>query len=117
MGKIGLHKCHFFAKHGYYPREREEGNEFEVSVSVYYDISDAARSDALEESLNYENLHEEVKKVMEGPSVHLLEHLAHEIIKAIKARFSVKGPVVVKVEKLNPPIDGDVKSAWVELEG
>ncbi|MEX0812093.1 MAG: dihydroneopterin aldolase [Chitinophagales bacterium] len=116
MGKIGLENCQFFGHHGYYAKEKEKGNTFEVNVEVEYNFSEAAEKDDLRQGLNYEKLYEEVKSVMLGPSVNLLEHLAQQIIEHIKNKFKGIRAVKVKVAKLRPPIEGDIKSVWVEIE-
>lgn len=116
MGKIGLENCRFFAKHGFYDIEKQNGNTFEVNIEVNYDFSDASREDILDKSLNYEELYKEVEYVMNGASVNILEHLCHKIIDRIKSRFSEITFLKIRIAKLNPPIKGDIEKVWVEME-
>lgn len=117
MGKIGLENCRFHGYHGYYDAEKKKGNQFEVNLQVEYDFSSAAKSDDLNQGLNYELLYAIVKNIMEGDSVNLLEHLARKIIDSIKSSFKDIDLIRIKIAKLDPPIEGNIESVWIELEG
>src|SRR6188768_1668592 len=112
--RIALEGLEFHAFHGVYPHERESGNWFEVDIAVETDFSEAAQSDELAGTVNYETLFRMVKEEMEKPS-RLLETVAEKIVDdVLKALPSVKS-VELKISKLNPPIGGKCKKATVSL--
>ena len=113
-GRVALEGLEFHAFHGVYPHERESGNWFEVDIAVETDFSEAAQSDELAGTVNYETLFRMVKEEMEKPS-RLLETVAEKIVDdVLKALPSVKS-VELKISKLNPPIGGKCRKATVSL--
>ena len=113
-GRVALEGLEFHAFHGVYPHERESGNWFEVDIAVETDFSEAAQSDELAGTINYETLFRMVKEEMEKPS-RLLETVAEKIVDdVLKALPSVKS-VELKISKLNPPIGGKCRKATVSL--
>lgn len=113
-GRVALEGLEFHAFHGVYPHERESGNWFEVDIAVETDFSEAAQSDELAGTVNYETLFRMVKEEMEKPS-RLLETVAEKIVDdVLQALPSVKS-VDLKISKLNPPIGGKCKKATVSL--
>lgn len=114
-GKISLDDMRFYAYHGVMEQERRVGSEYSVSLIVEADLTDAARTDDVADTINYAELYELVKREMAIPSK-LLEHVAARIgQRAIEAYERITA-VTVKVTKLNPPMGGDSKGASVELK-
>ncbi len=116
MGIIALEGLSFFAHHGYYPQERETGNRFKVDVYLQTDFNEAALTDDLEGTINYEGVYKLVKQVMEGSKQYLLERLAQRIIDASAENYPHMKWMRVRISKLNPPIAGDIERVYVELE-
>ncbi len=115
MGIIELEGMHFYAYHGFYESERVAGNEFRVDVTIETDCSLAAKSDNLEDALNYQTVFDRVKEEMQAKS-NLLEHLANRILDALFNEFPASQYIKVKVSKLNPPMGGQVEKASITLE-
>jgi dihydroneopterin aldolase len=105
LDKITLTGMRFFAFHGCLEWERQHGNDFQVDLECNLDLSRAAESDALEDSIDYSELYKIVATEMEEPS-NLLEHVAGRIGKAIRAQFHQIANCSVTVTKFNPPYDG-----------
>ena len=114
-GIIELEGMNFFAYHGYYESERMAGNEFTVDVTIETDCSPAAKSDNLEDALNYQLVYDVVKQQMQIKS-HLLEHVAGRILDALCNEFTKVQRIKVKVSKMNPPMGGEVKKASITLQ-
>lgn len=113
-GKIILEGLEFHAYHGVYPHERDSGNWFEVDISVDTDFSEAARTDELSGTVNYETLFRIIKEEMEKPS-RLLETVAENIVKNIFRDLARVESLSLKISKLNPPIGGKCKKASISL--
>lgn len=114
MGMIELEGMEFFARHGCFPEEQTLGNMFCVDVRIEADLSKAAQSDLLEDTLDYQHIYSIVKREMEKPS-RLLEHLCGRILCALHAELKGIQSVTVKVSKKNPPIGGKVAQCSVAL--
>ena len=110
---IGLKDFEVYAYHGYYPEEREKGNNFIINIQVYLSAL-PSEEDELTDTLNYEELYQICNTEMQNTSK-LLETVAVRIVKQIQHRFSVMGGII-KIEKLNPPMDAKIHSSFVELE-
>ncbi|HET9054059.1 MAG TPA: dihydroneopterin aldolase [Cyclobacteriaceae bacterium] len=111
-GRIALEGLEFHAFHGVYPHERESGNWFEVDVTVDTDFSQAASTDELDGTVDYEAIYKAVKTEMDKPSK-LLETVGKNIVEEILAQFASVTRVELKISKINPPIGGKAKKATV----
>ncbi|WP_341227080.1 dihydroneopterin aldolase [uncultured Arcticibacterium sp.] len=112
MGLISLEGMEFFAYHGYYDEEQKIGNKYSIDLSIEADLSNAAESDRLKDTINYEELYQLVLSVMQTKH-RLLEHVAHDIIEKIKVTYGSVKKVTVGVSKYNPPIGGICERAKV----
>lgn len=95
-------------------QERLTGGDFTVSVRVSFPLGKAARTDNVDDTLNYATLYEIINKEMQKPSC-LLENVAGRIGGSIFAAFPGVDALTVKVTKLNPPTGGDMDGASIEL--
>ena len=103
--QIELRGLTFLAYHGVLPEERENGNTFVVDLVLDADISRAACTDELADTVNYAEVYEVVRREMAVPSL-LLEHVCGRIATALLDEFSALQRVRVGVTKKNPPIEG-----------
>jgi dihydroneopterin aldolase len=116
MGRIAVEGMHFHAYHGYYERERIEGNHFIIDVYLDTDFERAAEEDLISGTVNYELVYAEVKLVMKEKYL-LLEHVAQQVLEKLAEKFSQRIQYLkVRVSKLNPPIDGVVDRVYIEME-
>jgi dihydroneopterin aldolase len=116
MGLISLEGMEFFAYHGYYDEEQKIGNKYAIDLTIETDLTEAAESDRLKDTVNYEHLYKLVLHVMQKKH-RLLEHVAHDIIQQIKEEFTTVKTVTVAVSKYNPPIGGICERAKVVIQG
>ena len=115
-GKIILRDLAFYGYHGVAPEELELGQRFTVDLVLWLDLSAAAASDQLEDTISYALVYEQVQSIVEGAPSKLLEHLAGRIARAILAEPRV-ARVTVRVTKQTPPIKGMATgSAAIELD-
>lgn len=113
--KIYLDDMRFYAYHGVMEQERRVGGEYSVSLTVEADMTEAARTDDVADTVNYAELYALVGHEMAIPSK-LLEHVAARIGQHAIETFDRITAVTVKVTKLNPPMGADCKGAAVELK-
>ncbi|SOE22435.1 dihydroneopterin aldolase [Spirosomataceae bacterium TFI 002] len=114
MGLISLEGMEFFAYHGYYDEEQKIGNKYTIDLTIETDLSKAANTDKLSNTISYEELYEQVKQVMLQKH-RLLEHVGQQIIERIQDTYPQIVNVKVAVSKHNPPIGGICERAKVEL--
>lgn len=69
--------------HGVFDHERRDGQDFIVDVTVWMDLSLAAASDDLADTLDYGGLAQQAAQIIEGPPRDLIETVASEIAEAV----------------------------------
>ncbi len=116
MGIISAEGIRIYAYHGCMEEEAKTGRAFIVDVSVETDLEKAAASDAIADTIDYVKLYEIVKSEMAVRSK-LIEHAGQRIINSIRKKFPQAKGVRVKVSKLNPPVNGNLESVSVLMEG
>ena len=113
METLTLKSLQFRGYHGYYPKEREEGNDFEVDLIFSTNLRRAGDSDELGDTVDYQEILKTVESVMTGPSVKLIETLAKKIGDQLFDHFQQVQQLEVSVRKLHPPLD--VETAYSEI--
>ena len=113
-GIIELEGMEFKAYHGCLEQEKVRGNVFTVDFSGELDLSAAAESDNLADTLNYGEIYDIVADEMSIPS-ELLENVAGRIVKAIEAKFPKLISFSVRVSKKRPPVEGVAQWSRVTL--
>lgn len=111
---IFLKDIRFFAYHGVAPQETTIGNEFQVSLRLKTDLSRAAETDEVTDTVSYADVYEAVKAEMQIPSK-LLEHVCGRIVKRLFREFPAIEEVEIKLSKRNPPMGADIDCAGVEM--
>lgn len=115
MGLIAVEGLQFYSHHGYYKEEQILGGKYTVDIYMNLNIDEAAASDDLKKTINYEEVYLLTKAEME---VHarLIEHVCKRILDKIKAKYPDLISLKVRVSKYNPPLKGSVERVYVELE-
>jgi 7,8-dihydroneopterin aldolase/epimerase/oxygenase len=117
MDEITLKGLVFYGMHGLNPDERDLGQRFGVDLTVWLDLSAAARSDDLADSVSYSALFKLVRAEVEGEPSRLLEHLAGRILRMALGHDPRVERARVTVSKKSPPLKGSaVGEAAVSLE-
>lgn len=114
IGIIELEGMEFKAYHGCLEQEKVRGNFFTVDFRGELDLSAAAESDNLNDTLNYGEIYDIVADEMSIPS-ELLENVAGRIVKAIEKNFPQLISFSVRVSKKRPPVEGVAQWSRVTL--
>jgi dihydroneopterin aldolase len=113
--RIILKEMVFYGYHGALAAERERGQVFVVDVEVLSDLSRAAESDTLSDTVDYRDLYDRVRTVVTGPPLHLLEAVADRIARVVLDVHGVEA-VIVEVRKPHAELGGAVAYAAVRVE-
>ena len=114
MSSIRLKNIRIFTNHGCLTEEEKIGSDYLVNLTVKADLSKAAESDHLKDTVDYVHLNRIVKEQMAIRSK-LLEHVGQRIIDTIFAELPKVDYFKVMVSKVNPPIGGDVAEVSVSM--
>jgi dihydroneopterin aldolase len=80
---IALHGIRAYGKHGANPGERDREQPFDLEIVAELDLAAAEHSDVLGDTLNYDELHQRVTRIVRSTSFALLERLAGEILRDV----------------------------------
>ncbi|HWP82818.1 MAG TPA: dihydroneopterin aldolase [Bacteroidota bacterium] len=111
---IRLHNAVFYAYHGVLSDEQNLGGKFAVDVDLFCDLSHAAKTDSLNQTVDYERVYDSIHTIVLRKKYFLLEALAGAIAGGILKNFKKVKGVVVRVRKMNAPVKGVLD--YVEVE-
>ncbi|QIE59889.1 dihydroneopterin aldolase [Rasiella rasia] len=114
MSIIRLKNIRIFTNHGCLIEEEKIGSDYLVNLTVKADLSKAATTDNLKDTVDYVHLQHIVKTEMAQRSK-LLEQVGQRIIDRIFSEISLVEHAEVSISKLNPPIGGDVAEVEVTM--
>jgi dihydroneopterin aldolase len=95
----------FEASHGYTAAERKLTRRFRCDIEITRDLSGAARSDRIQDTIDYRAVCAMAVAIGTERTFKLLEALAGAIADAVHERYPDVG-LTVTVEKLAPPCPG-----------
>lgn len=101
--RITLTGLRVFGRHGVFEHEKRDGQDFLVDITVWLDLTAAAASDDLTETLHYGELAELAAGIVGGPPYDLIESVAGRIADEVLADERVH-TVEVTVHKPSAPI-------------
>jgi 7,8-dihydroneopterin aldolase/epimerase/oxygenase len=115
--RITLANMRFEGRHGVLEEEQAQAQPFEVDVEVYLDLGPAGRNDDLAHTVDYREIFEVCRDVVEGPSCRLIEALAERIASRLVSAFEPAGvsQVTVRVRKPRVALPGPLDFAAVEV--
>jgi dihydroneopterin aldolase len=113
-GRIHLKNMTFYGYHGHLAEENALGQRFMVDLVLTLDIADAARTDALQHTVDYTQVFALCRDVLEQDRVKLLETLGSDIIDRILAKFERVQQVDIMIKKPSVPVPGALD--YVALE-
>ena len=114
MGKILIEGIHIYAFHGCLEEEAKIGGNYRIDVLMETNFEKAAVTDDLDETIDYVMVYNLIKKEMAIRSK-LIEHVGKRILTAMMEAFNAIDFLEVKVIKIAPPMNGDVRQVSVVL--
>jgi dihydroneopterin aldolase len=115
-GTIALTGLRARGHHGVYESERASGQEFVVDAVLELDLSAAAASDQVADTVDYGALAGRLVAVVTGPPVNLIETLAARLLEVCLADRRVAAATVT-VHKPQAPISHEFADVAVTLRG
>ncbi|MCR5673572.1 MAG: 2-amino-4-hydroxy-6-hydroxymethyldihydropteridine diphosphokinase [Lachnospiraceae bacterium] len=104
MDHISIKDLEVFANHGVFEEEVNLGQKFLVCADLYFDISDAGRSDDLHRSVDYAEVCASITKWMKKNRCRLIETVACRLADKLLSDNEVVREVEVTIKKPWAPI-------------
>ena len=112
--RISITGLRAFGRHGVEAREREYGQDFLIDLDCRLDLSEAAQTDLIENTVDYAELIDEVTHIVGTETYFLLEALAGRLIEAILKRPGVES-VTVAISKPEVAAQKGLEKAEVRM--
>lgn len=106
MDRINLYNMAFYGYHGNLASENELGQRFFVDISIVVDLTKPGQSDSIEDSINYADIYERTKIIVEGPPQRLIERVGALIADDLMNTYTEIKSLSVTVRKPEAPIPG-----------
>ena len=113
-GILRLEGMRFFGHHGCLADERSAGVHLDVDVEVRTDTLGAARTDRVEDTIDYARMVETCRRVAEDDSYHLIETVAERLAEQIlqepradwvRVRVAKRPPLAAAVDRFSVTVE------------
>ena len=101
---VKINNAKFFSYHGMFEYEKEFGNQFEVDIEMWCDLSSLKQTDSIKHTVNYLEVYNFVKNLVHDKKFNLIETLNQEICSGILENFFLVKKVKVSIRKPNAPL-------------
>jgi dihydroneopterin aldolase len=112
---ISLRGIEFLGVHGATEEERVRHQRFSVDLTLELPLEKPAKSDRVEDAVDYRELGGMVVRIGTTARYHLLEALASHIAREVAERWP-NAAITVAIRKLTPPVDFAVQAIEVKIE-
>ncbi len=114
MDKVIIEGLNCFGKHGVLPEENILGQNFIVSCELYCDIERAARTDNIDNAVNYADAAAFITDFVKSNVFKLIETLASRLAEELLKKFDIS-KIKIKIDKPSAPMDLSFKTVAVEI--
>jgi len=115
MDKLVMSRMEFYGYHGVFPEENKLGQRFYVDLELGLDLALAGQTDDLRHTVNYAEVYEQVKHIVEGRPFKLIEALAEHIAFELLQTYTMVNEVIVRVTKPDPPVAAHFLGVTAEI--
>ena len=111
--QIVLTGIHGFGYHGLFEQERKDGQDFFVDLTLSVDLTAASLSDAIDDTVSYDEITDLVVEEITNNPVNLIEKLAARIAERILNQHLKVTSITVTVHKPQAPVAAQLKDIAV----
>jgi dihydroneopterin aldolase len=113
--RIFINGLSLHAYHGVMPYEGKVGQTFRIDLAVDIDLSTAARSDKVADTVSYDQVVAVASHVFTAQKYKLIEAAAGKVAEAVLAKFPRVRAVEVTIHKPHAPITATFSDVGVTL--
>lgn len=115
MDRITLQNMRFRSHSGVLQEEKEQGQNFVVTLELCIPEIPACQTDALDDTVNYAKVFEMTRDYVENESCDLIEYMAQQIVLRVMREFTMIEEITCEIKKPTAPIEGDFDSMNVQI--
>lgn len=105
----------FHSHVGVLDSEKQNGQDFEVDVTIHCRRLPAVENDQLSETIDYSQAFQVIRQIVEDTRCDLIERLAGLIAESLFRRFALAEAVEITIRKPHAPIDGRFTAMGVNI--
>ena len=113
--KIILAGVEVTGRHGCTAAERQIEQLFIVDAELFLDLSRAGKSDDLDDTIDYTQVVDDIKKIVGGESRNLMEAVAQEIAETLLRKYFRLYGLKIVLTKVDPPVENSFAGAAVQI--
>lgn len=113
--RIFVHGLSLHAYHGVMAHEAKVGQTFTLDLELAIDLSAAARSDKVVDTVSYDKVVDCATEAFRGQRFRLIEAAAGRVADAVLAKFPAVAAVTVTIHKPHAPIAANFRDVGVTL--
>ena len=113
--KIILKGLKFFGYHGVLQEEQTQGQYFTIDLELFLNLSQAGKTDDLNETIDYSVVFEFIKNTVEQKRFKLIEALGEYIAQKLLTDFPQLQALEITVKKPQAPLDGTFEYSGITL--
>ena len=114
MDIIRIQNLKISARHGAYEFEKDKDGQFELDIEMYLSLETPARTDDLNDTVNYDEAVSVISSIFTKKSYNLIESVAEKICFKLLDQYPIKR-VIIRVRKPHAPIQANLDTVEVEL--
>lgn len=107
MDKIIIKGLRVFAYHGVNPEEKEDGQTFELDITLYTSLFLAGQTDNVNDTVSYAKATKTALRVMNEAKYDLLEKVAQRVAEQLLTDYPQVEKVDVLLKKPQAPVKAD----------
>lgn len=115
MDKIRIERLECYGYHGVLPEENKLGQRFYIDIELGLDLQPAGTRDHLALTVNYAEVCQAVKQLVETKRFRLIEALAEAIATMLLETYTIVVEATVRVVKPHPPVHVHFGGVSVEI--
>ena len=106
--KININNIKLFGYHGVYEKEKNDGQDYEISISVKLEKLKKIK-DEINSTVDYTEIIDKTIGIFNSKRYNLMESLLNDILDEILSISEIH-TVCVSIKKINPPVDCELES-------
>lgn len=115
MDKIIIKNLKFYAYHGVNEEEKEDGQQFELDIECFLDLTEPCLTDDIDDTVSYAKIIKRVRTTFLIEKNDLIERAAHRVADEILKSFPKIESVKVCLRKPDAPIQAEFDYVAVEI--
>lgn len=115
MDKILIRNLKIFAYHGVHDYEKADGQNFIFDIDAFVDISEACKSDNVEDTVSYSAIIAETTRIFTADKFDLLERAAQRVADGLFESFDKIQSLRIRLKKPDAPIKADFEYVGIEI--